>query len=210
MDREFCSSKGGYHFIPMYPENAISRILIAKNILKHQGMRVKDMRFLDAGCGMGNVMYYAYLAGIKSCTGIDFSDRNIAYGSSVLKDSSFGISRYLDIKNYYTFRFIKDNIITYEDYDLYDIIYFYCPLRVRSGQMLFVAQVADRASKGATIIGDGCMGLLSKDKRFVYHGYGVYQKIMEEDINTTASKRSRGQVLRTARKEFEKYLKKNS
>jgi hypothetical protein len=108
------------------------------------------------------------------------------------------------------FKFICDDILTFKGYREFDILYFYCPLQMHDAQQLFVAHLTDNMKKGAIVTGQGPVrNLLDGDKRFISQGgYGIFQKITEENINDPAFKRQRTIKLNNARRKYNNYLKK--
>lgn len=226
-ERRNSNRKGGYHFIPKSSELAIRDIMKAKYFLMAQGVKVEEMRFLDAGCGFGNIMYYAYLCGIRSCSGIDFTCINMEFGINFFRNFCHDLkipTRHTPalfnlIKREYTthysdpiessFNFIEGNLLEYEDYSPYNIVYFYCPLRMAEGQYLFVQKLADNVAKGTVIIGDGQIDTLDSDKRFWrVPRLTIMQKMHTQDKSSLSFKKHRKNRIETCQRVFAQQLAK--
>lgn len=111
--------------------------------------------FIDAGCGIGNIMLIARNILIRAeknkdfppIQGIDFDPVNIKKAKIIL-----------DIKHPYQkdqYKLIKGDIRTFKHYNKYDVIYFYVPLIEREELYKFLDNVYTTAKPGTVIIHHG-------------------------------------------------------
>lgn len=138
-----------YPFIPYTPSIAIEQLMIAFNHLKNiPGTK----RFLDAGCGIGNIMLLARTMGFDVC-GLEIDPTVIKVAKQINRDIAS------DIK--------KQNITTYKKYSNFDVIYYFCPIDQREKQQKFEEYVENQMKVGAILIPNyKASGKIRKDKRF--------------------------------------------
>lgn len=143
--------EGHHPFIP-YSDSAktIDHIRVAKaHILKKKS---GPLRFLDCGCGIGNIMILAY------ATGGFFRTDGVEYDLStwrVAKDLAPPMSKVF-----------RGDLIEFKHYADYDIIYFYEPICDQRKRRIFLKKVMDDARIGAVIIAHGGGASLSGSKKF--------------------------------------------
>lgn len=112
--------RGHYYFIPMSPHVALMSITAAVRVYKHMyedDTRIaENPKFLDCGAGLGNIMLLAAEAGCDSY-GIEYDPVNVKEGRQLLK--------FFDLS---TWRLIQGDLMEFQDFSSYDIIYGYCPM----------------------------------------------------------------------------------
>lgn len=125
----------------------------------------RDSKFLDAGCGIGNVMLMARELGLCSTVhGIEYSEHVYKAAKQWLGLSDKVIEQYggkapLDV--------FKDDILKFKKYKDYDIIYFYCPFSNRHLQVMFEELIEDKMKVGAILIPRLKQGkVIHEDSRF--------------------------------------------
>jgi len=144
---------GCWKFIPYSITSAYSLLTVAyEESLKSP---LRPPKFLDCGCGIGNIVMLAALMGFDA-TGIEFSQKifNVA---EILREAG----------GYPRWSIIKGNILKYKDYSKYDVIYYYCPLVDNGLEEEFENRLADMMRVGAIVICCGCGNdMFANDKRF--------------------------------------------
>jgi SAM-dependent methyltransferase len=144
--RDACS----YPFIPQTHTRLIHTFYALRERLRHvkgwTGNR-KDFRnrkFLDAGCGTGNVLVTARACGLAAqFHGIEYFDETFKRAQEWL-----GVAR----RNSNAYKVFKDDILTFNKYREYDIIYYYCPFSDGDMQRRFEEYLEDEMKVGAVLI----------------------------------------------------------
>jgi len=146
-----CEDAGSYPFIPMAYENMLNTFLAFKNHLEdvRQGKpfgkgRTKTflhyLTFMDAGCGIGNMLALAYSVGFGRCIGVEFDSLAIEKGHELF---NFNNRRKTTIR--------RADILRYRRYSKADFIYFYCPMRDPKKELKFELRVAKMMRVGTYI-----------------------------------------------------------
>ena len=192
-----CAKVGSYSFIPMeFPHIMKELITIRKWIKKQNKYYIKATEhnkkssFLDAGSGLGNILIAAKAAKLaKRFTGIEFNKPTHERAKKFInnKDKDFSL--------------LLDDILTYSNYSMFDIIYYYGPLKVGVLELHFEELVEDEASVGTIILPKMKTGRqIDRDKRFKkvrlfirYHKYD-YDIYTEFYIKVKDSKREKSSI----------------
>ena len=165
------NDKDHYGFIPNGPEPVITSLIKAMDLLKKHNPAPRDKyisyKFLDAGCGAGNIMLLANCLGFD-VWGIERDEVTIKLARKLFhrsKKPGHGI--------------IKADLTEYKGYGGYDVIYYYQPMHEKK-MNIFVDALCNQMKVGAVVIafGGGCQIL--KDKRFKQHKSQyvyIYRKI---------------------------------
>ena len=104
--------KERYPFIPI-PPNAMLYFLNKTIKYYHKRKRpVSSLRFVDAGCGIGNIVLMAHMIGFTS-DGIEIDNKNVKIARKLVNRQHTEI--------------IEKDILTFKNYSLYDVIYFFRP-----------------------------------------------------------------------------------
>lgn len=140
--------EGSYPFIPMDPHRVIQEFVLLREQLKSiknwSGHKVKKSKFLDAGCGVGNVMLIAKAANLcKQVHGIEYFDETYERARLLL-----GL---VDHEKFNTF-IHKDDILKFENYNRFDVIYYYCPFSDHRLEAMFEERVEDSMKIGAILL----------------------------------------------------------
>lgn len=138
-----------YPFIPYPSYSAVEQIYVAFNRL---GSEWNKYSFLDAGCGIGNIMLLANKAG--------FIAHGLEIDPTILKTASkINRSMFLNME--------KQSIMTYKHYGYHDVIYYYCPYASCKKERLFEERVENEMKVGAIVIPNYKISKeLYNDKRF--------------------------------------------
>jgi protein-L-isoaspartate O-methyltransferase len=153
------SAKNRFRFIPCHVFSFLMELFNIENTVEWRKLREalaceRRPNFVDCGCGIGNKMLQARNTGLfGEVYGIEFDPVLIKKAKEMLGS--------LGGKKVY-----KHDIITYKKYAMFDLIYFYCPLRNGDYQRKFERAVARQARVGAIILPWSCGSTFDKDKRF--------------------------------------------
>jgi 2-polyprenyl-3-methyl-5-hydroxy-6-metoxy-1,4-benzoquinol methylase len=160
---------GSYSFIPFSTRIAVAQIIKAYDLLRLSitaDNPYPSYKFLDAGCGIGNIMLLAGKTGFN------------VYGLEI--DPT--IIRFVKEIGIYSNNIIKQNILTFKHYNKYDVIYFYRPIINGNKQARFENRVKDQMKQGAILIPNLIVDMsIKKDSRFkeitIERFSHIYQKI---------------------------------
>lgn len=146
-------SKKSYPFIPHSYTKLCSTLTEIEKHLYRRGLG-HTPTFLDAGCGIGNIMLLAYEIGFD-VSGIDLNPDLIEMAHHLL--NGLRPEPELDIAN----------ILSYNKYNTFDVIYYFHPLCDYAMEKEFEKKVENEAKVGAIIVSamKGDYAIL-KDKRF--------------------------------------------
>ena len=100
-----------------------------------------NRKFLDAGCGIGNIMLLARrLALASTCDGIEYDKKTIEAANRFPGMFVGGMKIH------------HDDILTFNKYNEYDIIYYYCPFSNGLLESFFEERLEDQVDVGTVII----------------------------------------------------------
>ena len=135
------SNKDHHCFIPTHGVEGITRSL-------HYVRKLNDIdscspiKFLDCGCGIGNIMVIAHHLGFKPY-GIEYEKENVELARKLLRNA-------IRPK-----QVIHGDLMKYENYKKYDVIYYYEPLKKNEKRRDFADKIAKDAKCGALVIPNG-------------------------------------------------------
>ena len=134
--------EAGYHsFVPTRSTNSIVIALIKlKARILRASTGYNDPTFLDAGCGVGNIMLLAEKVG--------YCSYGIEYNPKLAR-----IARRLSGGDVYV-----GDITTYTEYNKYDVIFYYVPISDKVKMDAFCDTLAHQMKKGAYVIPTGYRG----------------------------------------------------
>lgn len=156
-----------YSFIPSSPVSAIDCITKAKDCLESKPSGT--YKFLDCGCGIGNILMIAEIVGFEAA-GIEYEADTVALANDMMKSVRSIIGREPKI--------IKGDILHFRHYEDYDVIYYYAPIKDPEMHKQFVKKLMRDSKVGALIIEYGGSNILRTDSRFVSvcDSLGTYKK----------------------------------
>lgn len=158
--------KKRYWFIPQSYEMIINALTWLKKELKPNYNDTKT--FVDAGCGMGWVVYLARQYGFKSY-GIEW-DKSLCEVAKSIYGSPYSSG---ELGN----RIINDDILE-QNYSKYDVIYYYCPINDGKLETKFERKIAREMKVGAYIIEcPTCSDKQLKKFKHVHHYPSIYKRI---------------------------------
>jgi len=143
-----------FGFIPNDVEPVVSNLLKIHNYLYNKD-KYKQYRFLDAGCGLGNILIIASVIGFEP-HGIELDPKTIRLFKKLFKGLMLGIT------------IEKSNMITYNKYGEFDVIYYYVPVRDGEIMMQATENIANGMKSGAIILPYGFSHPFREDKRFKF------------------------------------------
>lgn len=132
---------GRYHFIPNDPSYILRDINLATLILLKYKPSYDDIKFLDVGCGYGNVMQIAGAFGLD-IQGIEYDKEIVKIGRMMFRVPHSDKNQYI----------IQGNALTFKDYKKYDIIYYYCPFEDSEKQRRLEKKIENDMHVGAIMI----------------------------------------------------------
>ena len=164
---------GSYVFIPHGIQRTMSHFLsLSRRLFKDErwsGFVKKGTKFLDAGCGIGNIMAIARQSRIADiCHGIEF-DKDTARRARMWLSIDVKRKEKPESWEYASqLKVIKGDILTFKNYADYDVIYYYSPFCNPVLEALFEELVEDSMQVGAVIIPKLKKSkAVLQDKRFV-------------------------------------------
>lgn len=161
---QMCKEEGSYPFIPISTSRSLNDFIMLRNILYgdisnirsskiHNIRKIwednisdnKNRMFIDAGCGIGNVMLLA------RATDLCYDIHGIEYFHDTYQKALnwLGIEKGGKYEHYEIF---KENILDFDKYSAYDIIYYYRPFENMKLQSEFERIVEDNMKVGAVLI----------------------------------------------------------
>lgn len=165
---------GRYKFIPFGTGAVMDQLLSVKDYLMGRDKKLNpwlnDYKFLDAGCGYGNILMLAHGVGFRSY-GLEIN--RVLIGRAKLINPFWK-----DIKH--------RDILKYNSYGDFDVIYYYCPLRNNKLETRFEERVEDQMKVGSILMPNlKASRRIRKDERFkqskIRNGYVFFEKISEEE-----------------------------
>jgi len=131
---------GHYPYITRSMEAVMSMVIHVRKCFGHEGPVPK---FLDCGCGVGNVVMMAHFAGFDAY-GIEYDPVTLQRGKRLFKQFR------VDPK-----KLFRGDILEYPNYADYDVIYGYCPMCDNKKEQAFENKVSLDMKIGAVLCGLG-------------------------------------------------------
>ncbi len=133
-------NKKHYPFIPAYFNMGL--IVVLSNLLKRlKNETPSPYRFLDCGCGIGNVMMLA--------NAIGFNAEGIEYDGMTYRIAKEITGRLTGDKRV---SIMRGDITKFRGYKNYDVIYFYIPISEHEKMQLFMDRLKEKTRVGAYIV----------------------------------------------------------
>jgi len=171
---------------PFIPYSSAAAYLMFLNLKKYRGISDYDYtdspkKFLDAGCGIGNILLIAQSVRLANrYHGLEYFDNVKSEAEHFLGLDMKGHSSSITVE--------KADIATYKHYGKYDFIYYYRPFSDISKEVNFESRVEDQMKVGAILIPMlKNSSAIRKDKRFKeilpygknVHLNNIWEKISE-------------------------------
>lgn len=135
---------GHYNFIARPTHMLMSNLILLRELMRIEFNEAKNWnrpRFLDCGCGVGNVVAYAHFAGFTA-DGIEYDQATLDRGKFIL-----------DLFQINPDHLMQGDLLEYNDFGKYDVLYGYCPLSSHKKEKEFEARLVYQAKVGAYIVG---------------------------------------------------------
>lgn len=172
-----------YGFIPteglyyLHAFKQLYNVLKAKKLKRTQRTwleKDEEPRFLDAGCGIGNILLAASACGF-GVAGIELDRKTYEIAKRLTRPD-------LRFYNRGPTRIFRDDILRFNKYNQYDVIYFYQPMSSDALMDKFVWKLAEDVKVGAFIIPNGpyepfCASGLFKDVSTEFNMSCSYDKV---------------------------------
>jgi SAM-dependent methyltransferase len=164
-------SKGSYYFIPKHSGIAIRKLSIVHDyFIKNRQTFFHS--FIDAGCGPGNIVVLARHMKFKAF-GLELDEKVLKLTRErVCGKFLYPCEDFLDLplitKKDRKYPIAKQNIVTFDKYHEFDVVYYYCPFRDEFIEKEFEKMVEDQMKVGAVLI--ACYKKshrIQRDKRFI-------------------------------------------
>jgi len=161
----------GWYFIPMSYSSVIPQLLAVKAYRELNKVVHVKTRFLDAGCGPGNIMLLAQQLNVSG----DYSHRAQFHGIELEKEGAqlgrllTGSQALKTVEDKFNSLMYIHNtdILTFKHYKKFGIIYYYCPIKCKPLQILFEERLEDQVNVGTIILPNLKQGTnIHHDSRF--------------------------------------------
>jgi len=182
--------KGWYPFIPKKSDGLLQTFYHLYKLIKKEHPEMGKWEspptfFLDAGCGIGNIIILAISCGFCA-HGIEGEKSNIAIAKRLLRCGGSGpfVPGVINVADVY-----HEDLLTSTRYDEYDVLYFYSPLQSRGLELAFEARLLDKMKVGAYVIPVYHQLYLANPpydkwlKAISETPYMVYKKISEAELS---------------------------
>ncbi|MGD9161704.1 MAG: methyltransferase [Desulfobacteraceae bacterium] len=169
--------RGSYKFIPNHAPDVVQCFLKATYILCRETLWTRSknsLRFLDVGCGFGNIMLLAKATSLANeIHGLEHNVSNVRAAKRLL-----GVKRGKES----IYKVIKGNALKFNGYGNYDIIYFYQPFQDYELAKQFERRLIHQMQVGAAVIPFLPNYIGEKpDERLKNVGPRIFLKVQEEE-----------------------------
>jgi len=150
-----CYNTEGHHkFIPAYYTRIIIiclKLVYDHLATKHGAEGPRPFQFIDCGCGVGNILLLARESAGYKVTGLEYEPEIFEIAKLLVPNGTI----------------LNQDILTYDNYKLYDVIYYHIPLSDEDKTDQFINKIHKDMKIGAiVVICDGKPLRMEKDERF--------------------------------------------
>jgi len=152
-----------YPFVPMDTRQAYQQIIIAKQYLDSKTEQEKAPKFIDIGCGIGQIVLIAEMAGFDA-HGIEKDPYPCEIAQRLIGAD----------------KILLEDIWEFNEYNKFDVIYYFRPFSIKELQSKFEKMIEDKIKVGGIIIGNRRLSnSIEKDERFrkLNSNWPVWEKI---------------------------------
>lgn len=166
-----------YGFIPTDTQSAMEVLLGLYNHIYIENQKTQcrnEYKFLDIGCGIGNIVLLAYEIGFDAY-GLEYNKKIYDIAKDVLPTGSD--------------RIFKGDMIDFKRYGQFDVLYFYVPMCDTDAMEKFIIKLMKAMKCGAYVIPNGFHRAFNASKEFdrvklgknrsSYNYYRIYRKKRE-------------------------------
>ena len=148
---------------------------IEKDLRKVQEILSLPTKFLDCGCGIGNIMLLAKAMGFITY-GIEYEEETVRIAKELIGNTEY-IDETGNIIEYEAV--IQGDITTFKHYSDYDVVYYFTPIKNFKKMRAFTKKLAKDMKVGSIVVSYGGSTNFPNDKRFktLSNMHGVYRKI---------------------------------
>lgn len=140
-----------YPFVAMDTRQAYEQIRLARKYLLESGVeRSQPLKFIDIGCGIGNILLLAELMEFE-IFGIEKDTSSLEIARNLIGDAAVS----------------QENIWNYTRLNEFDVVYYFRPFCEKTHQLRFEQRVEDHLKPGAILIANRKMSnSVDDDPRF--------------------------------------------
>ncbi len=135
-----------YPFVAMDTRQAYEQIRLARQFLLETGAPPRPPRFIDIGCGIGNIMLLAELMDFK-VFGIEKDTGSLEIARSLLGRAAVS----------------EEDIWNFTQLDEFDVVYYFRPFCEKTHQLAFEQRIEDKLKPGAILIANRKMSQAIND-----------------------------------------------
>lgn len=133
--------RGHWPFIARNTHQIFSMLIPIRNYFKKKNNYQRSIKFLDCGCGIGNVVLIAKYLGFDA-HGIEYDKKTLDYGRKLFRQLDQDPTR-----------LFQGDLLEYDGFDRYDVLYLYCPMSRSIKEHEFEDRLVHNAKVGAVITG---------------------------------------------------------
>lgn len=124
-----------YPFVAMDTRQAYEQIRLARRHLQEQNPPPRTLKFIDIGCGIGNILLIAELMEFE-VFGIEKDMGSLAIARSLVGERSVS----------------REDLWNFTKLDEFDVVYYFRPFCEKSHQLKFEQRIEDSIKPGAILI----------------------------------------------------------
>lgn len=128
-------TKFEYPFVAMDTRQACEQLMFVRSFLERSGSFRPDMRFIDVGCGIGNILLFAEMLEF-TVFGIEKDEGSLCIARKLVDERQIS----------------NQDIWGFDDWADYDVIYYFRPFCERDLQLRFERMVEEQCKPGAILI----------------------------------------------------------
>lgn len=139
-----------YPFVAMDTRQAYEQIRMARRYLREQGPPGRSFKFIDIGCGIGNILLLAEMMEFE-VFGIEKDTSSLAIARDLVGEPSVS----------------QEDIWNYTKLNEFDVVYYFRPFCEKTYQLKFEQRIEDNLKPGAILIANRKMSRgIDEDPRY--------------------------------------------
>lgn len=165
-------TKGHHRFIPSSSVgDVISCLRLVREYLTDKQLKQDNHRrlisLIDCGCGVGNILLLAVALGGYRVTGLEYEPEVVEIAQLLVRTYSSGDKHIV----------LQQDVLTYDSYKLYDVIYYYQPISNDKKMCIFAKKARNDMKVGAVIVTYGGGSQILRDDRRFRAIFAKYQSV---------------------------------